>query len=178
MLKPYTGIHDVCIAENSKSAEFHTCLIEYIYSSADVEAWFPFHHWFCEFVLLSWSGVFLPGLLSPDECKSKDGLLNKPLCIAWSSMGRNHYIPLVGIKGKAQLALCCVTSVVGIKQIVLACILYEQCPKNCWNWFLSLHTLCFKYLELFLLALSRHWLCTKHFLTCIVVYNWSSFVFI
>lgn len=141
----------------------HTCLIEYIYSSADVEAWFPFHHWFCEFVLLSWSGVFLPGLLSPDECKSKDGLLNKPLCIAWSSMGRNHYIPLVGIKGKAQLELCCVTSVVGIKQIVHAYTLNsEQCRKNCWNWFLSLHTLCFKYLELFLLALSRQTFSRMH----------------
>ena len=127
----------------------------------------PLILWICIALLIT--GVFLPGLLSPDECKSKDGLLNKPLCIAWSSMGRNHYIPLVGIKGKAQLELCCVTSVFKIKQIVHAYTLYEQCPKNCWNWFLSLHTLCFKYLELFLLALSRHWLCTKHFLACIVV---------
>lgn len=49
-----------------------------------------------------YSGVFLPGLLPPNECKGRDGVLNKPLCIAWSSMGRNHYIPLVGIKGKEQ----------------------------------------------------------------------------
>lgn len=28
-------------------------------------------------------------------------MLNKPICIAWSSSGRNHYIPLVGIKGAA-----------------------------------------------------------------------------
>lgn len=45
------------------------------------------------------SGVFLPGLVSPEMCKGKDGTLNKPLCIAWSSSGRNHYIPLVAIKG-------------------------------------------------------------------------------
>lgn len=45
------------------------------------------------------SGVFLPGLVPPEQCKGKDGTLNKPLCIAWSSSGRNHYIPLVAIKG-------------------------------------------------------------------------------
>lgn len=47
-----------------------------------------------------YSGVFLPGLVKPDDCRSKDGTLNKPICIAWSSEGRNHYIPLVGVKGK------------------------------------------------------------------------------
>lgn len=45
------------------------------------------------------SGVFLPGLVPPEQCKGKDGTLNKPLCIAWSGSGRNHYIPLVAIKG-------------------------------------------------------------------------------
>ena len=45
-------------------------------------------------------GVFLPGLLEPSQCRGKDGTLNKPLCLAWSSMGRNHYIALVGVKGK------------------------------------------------------------------------------
>ncbi|XP_067655119.1 deubiquitinating protein VCPIP1-like isoform X1 [Haliotis asinina] len=44
-------------------------------------------------------GVFLPVLVDPEDCK-KDGVLNKPLCIAWSSSGRNHFIPLVGIRGK------------------------------------------------------------------------------
>ncbi|XP_030016558.1 deubiquitinating protein VCIP135-like [Sphaeramia orbicularis] len=45
-----------------------------------------------------YSATFLPGLVSEDQCKGKDGKLNKPICIAWSSSGRNHYIPLVGIK--------------------------------------------------------------------------------
>ncbi|OCT74788.1 deubiquitinating protein VCPIP1 [Xenopus laevis] len=46
-----------------------------------------------------YSATFLPGLIPVDVCKGKDGHLNKPICIAWSSSGRNHYIPLVGIKG-------------------------------------------------------------------------------
>ena len=45
-----------------------------------------------------YSGVFLPALIPVDECKSKDGKLNKPLVIAWSSLGRNHFVPLVGVK--------------------------------------------------------------------------------
>ncbi|XP_076471007.1 deubiquitinating protein VCPIP1-like isoform X2 [Babylonia areolata] len=47
-----------------------------------------------------YSAVFLPGLLTPDQCRNKDGVLNFPLCIAWSSQGRNHFIPLVGISEK------------------------------------------------------------------------------
>ncbi|XP_053322977.1 deubiquitinating protein VCPIP1 isoform X2 [Spea bombifrons] len=46
-----------------------------------------------------YSATFLPGLIPVETCKGKDGHLNKPICIAWSSSGRNHYIPLVGIKG-------------------------------------------------------------------------------
>ncbi|KAM4027858.1 deubiquitinating protein VCPIP1 [Anomaloglossus baeobatrachus] len=46
-----------------------------------------------------YSATFLPGLIPVENCKGKDGHLNKPICIAWSSSGRNHYIPLVGIKG-------------------------------------------------------------------------------
>ncbi|XP_033011223.1 deubiquitinating protein VCIP135 [Lacerta agilis] len=48
-----------------------------------------------------YSATFLPGLIPEEKCMGKDGMLNKPLCIAWSSSGRNHYIPLVGIKGAA-----------------------------------------------------------------------------
>lgn len=48
-----------------------------------------------------YSGVFLPALMEPEDCRGKDGTLNKPICIAWSSPGRNHFIPLVGVKGKA-----------------------------------------------------------------------------
>lgn len=45
-----------------------------------------------------YSATFLPGLVAEEQCQGKDGKLNKPICIAWSSSGRNHYIPLVGIK--------------------------------------------------------------------------------
>ncbi|XP_028834527.1 deubiquitinating protein VCIP135 [Denticeps clupeoides] len=45
-----------------------------------------------------YSATFLPGLVPEEQCRGKDGALNKPICIAWSSSGRNHYIPLVGIK--------------------------------------------------------------------------------
>ncbi|XP_051879716.1 deubiquitinating protein VCPIP1 isoform X1 [Pristis pectinata] len=45
-----------------------------------------------------YSATFLPGLVPEEKCQGKDGQLNKPICIAWSSSGRNHYIPLVGIK--------------------------------------------------------------------------------
>lgn len=48
-----------------------------------------------------YSATFLPGLVPLEKCMGKDGMLNKPICIAWSSSGRNHYIPLVGIKGAA-----------------------------------------------------------------------------
>ncbi|XP_072267200.1 deubiquitinating protein VCPIP1 [Pyxicephalus adspersus] len=48
-----------------------------------------------------YSATFLPGLIPVESCKGKDGQLNKPICIAWSSSGRNHYIPLVGIKGSS-----------------------------------------------------------------------------
>ncbi|XP_054710048.1 deubiquitinating protein VCPIP1-like [Uloborus diversus] len=47
-----------------------------------------------------YSAIFLPCLVDPDDCKSKDGSLNKPICIAWSSFSHNHYIPLVGIKNR------------------------------------------------------------------------------
>lgn len=45
-----------------------------------------------------YSATFLPGLVPEEQCKGKDGKPNKPICIAWSSSGRNHYVPLVGIK--------------------------------------------------------------------------------
>ncbi|XP_070199281.1 deubiquitinating protein VCPIP1-like isoform X3 [Littorina saxatilis] len=47
-----------------------------------------------------YSGVFLPAFQTPEQCKNKTGVLNYPLCVAWSSQGRNHFIPLVGVKGK------------------------------------------------------------------------------
>lgn len=45
-----------------------------------------------------YSATFLPGLVPEEQCRGKDGKLNKPICIAWSSSGRNHYVPLVGVK--------------------------------------------------------------------------------
>ncbi|XP_061549916.1 deubiquitinating protein VCPIP1 [Phycodurus eques] len=48
-----------------------------------------------------YSATFLPGLVAEERCRAKDDKLNKPICIAWSSSGRNHYIPLVGIKNTA-----------------------------------------------------------------------------
>jgi hypothetical protein len=52
--------------------------------------------------------VFLPALVNPDECKGKSKELNMPLCLAWSSSARNHFIPLVGIEGgeEAHLFYC------------------------------------------------------------------------
>lgn len=47
-----------------------------------------------------YSGVFLPVLYRPEDCRGKDGKQNKPLCVAWSSSGRNHFIALVGVKGR------------------------------------------------------------------------------
>ncbi|CAH1785484.1 unnamed protein product [Owenia fusiformis] len=47
-----------------------------------------------------YAGLFLPGLMEPAKCRGKDGTLNKPLCLAWSNSGRNHYIALVAVKGR------------------------------------------------------------------------------
>lgn len=47
-----------------------------------------------------YSAVFLPALVNPEECKGKTKELNLPLCLAWSSSARNHFIPLVGIEGE------------------------------------------------------------------------------
>ncbi|XP_071795965.1 deubiquitinating protein VCPIP1-like [Asterias amurensis] len=47
-----------------------------------------------------YSGVFLPAFVPRESCSGKDGVLNKPLCVAWSSSGRNHFIALVGVKGR------------------------------------------------------------------------------
>jgi deubiquitinating protein VCIP135 len=48
---------------------------------------------------MSVAAVFLPALVNPEECKGKTKELNLPLCLAWSSSARNHFIPLVGIEG-------------------------------------------------------------------------------
>ncbi len=51
-----------------------------------------------------YSGIFLPSLHEPHECSSKDSSgeskPNSPIVVAWSTSGRNHYIPLVPIKGR------------------------------------------------------------------------------
>ena len=45
-----------------------------------------------------YSGTFLPTLFPPEQC-SQGGQLNSPIAIAWSSSGRNHFIPLVPVRG-------------------------------------------------------------------------------
>ena len=47
-----------------------------------------------------YSATFLPGLVPAEGCRGRDGGLNKPICLAWSSSAHNHYIPLVGVKGE------------------------------------------------------------------------------
>lgn len=47
-----------------------------------------------------YSGTFLPALVPVHLCKTKDGKRIPPLAIAWSNSGRNHFIPLVGIRNK------------------------------------------------------------------------------
>eukprot|EP00731_Ephydatia_muelleri_P024945 Em0017g28a len=57
-----------------------------------------------------YSGVFLPSLSPPEECSTQTpsaggggggGLVpNSPIVVAWSSMGHNHFIPLVPIKDR------------------------------------------------------------------------------
>ena len=48
-----------------------------------------------------YSATFLPVLIPPEKCKGKEKKhLNKPLVIAWSSLGRNHFVPLVGLTEK------------------------------------------------------------------------------
>uniref|UniRef100_A0A1B6F1W1 OTU domain-containing protein n=1 Tax=Cuerna arida TaxID=1464854 RepID=A0A1B6F1W1_9HEMI len=51
-----------------------------------------------------YAALFIPGLSPPELCRNKAGCLNPPLCLAWSSPARNHYIPLVPIKD-SQLPL-------------------------------------------------------------------------
>ena len=46
------------------------------------------------------AGVFLPSLVAVDDCRGEDGDLHRPLCIAWSSSARNHYIALVSIRSE------------------------------------------------------------------------------
>lgn len=46
-----------------------------------------------------YAALFLPSLVAPERCRG--GPLNRrnpPLCLSWSSSGRNHYIPLVGVR--------------------------------------------------------------------------------
>ena len=56
-----------------------------------------------------YSGVFLPSLYSPEECSTQNPagggggswVPNSPIVVAWSSMGHNHFIPLVPVKDRA-----------------------------------------------------------------------------
>ena len=55
-----------------------------------------------------YSGVFLPAFVSPVACQyQEDGKMyyNQPIVIGWSSAGRNHFVPLVQIKGRKPIRL-------------------------------------------------------------------------
>lgn len=54
-----------------------------------------------------YSATFLPCLYKPEECQGKKegGELNSPIVIAWSSHGRNHFVPLVAVKSRAPALL-------------------------------------------------------------------------
>ena len=63
-----------------------------------------------------YSGVFLPALVPPSSCQYEDSNgdkhFNQPIVVGWSSPGRNHFIPLVQVKGRKS-----------------ACIPLDLCPK-------------------------------------------------
>ena len=69
-----------------------------------------------------YSGLFLPGLVPLEKCRNKNGKLHKPIVISWSSKGRNHFIPLVGVQNKAlpQFPLTLLPKVWGLSQDLLS----------------------------------------------------------
>ena len=46
---------------------------------------------------VTFTGLFLPILLDPEQCCDKENKKNPPLLLAWSSSARNHFVPLVGM---------------------------------------------------------------------------------
>ena len=52
-----------------------------------------------------YSGLFLPAIHPPSDCSTVDPTTQKacphsPIVVAWSSSGRNHFVPLVPIRGQ------------------------------------------------------------------------------
>ena len=52
-----------------------------------------------------YSGLFLPAMHPPTECSSPDSNMGElrphsPIVVAWSNSGRNHFVPLVSIRGQ------------------------------------------------------------------------------
>ncbi|XP_077368137.1 deubiquitinating protein VCPIP1 [Festucalex cinctus] len=80
-----------------------------------------------------YAATFLPGLVAEERCRAKDGQLNKPICIAWSSSGRNHYIPLVGIKNAAlpRLPARLLPKAWGVPQRLLATYIKPEADGGC-----------------------------------------------
>ncbi|XP_066272769.1 deubiquitinating protein VCPIP1-like [Branchiostoma lanceolatum] len=78
-------------------------------------------------------GTFVPGLIPPEKCKGKDGTLNKPLCLAWSSSGRNHYISLVGIRGRplCKLPMWLIPKLWGVPQDLLTKYVEFDSDQRC-----------------------------------------------
>jgi deubiquitinating protein VCIP135 len=55
-----------------------------------------------------YSGVFLPAFVPPASCQYEENgqmCYNQPIVIGWSSAGRNHFVPLVQIKGRQHIKL-------------------------------------------------------------------------
>lgn len=52
-----------------------------------------------------YSGLFLPAIHPPAECSTADSVTGQihphsPIVVAWSNSGRNHFVPLVPIRGQ------------------------------------------------------------------------------
>ena len=74
-----------------------------------------------------YSGLFLPALHEPAECRSQDSASGKmrphsPIVVAWSNSGRNHFVPLVPIRGQPlpKLPLSLQPTVWGVAKELLA----------------------------------------------------------
>ncbi|XP_037091413.1 deubiquitinating protein VCIP135-like [Pollicipes pollicipes] len=66
-----------------------------------------------------YAALFLPALVPPAQCRSgAAGQPNAPLCLAWSSAGRNHYIALVPVRDRKlpRLPVTLLPKVWGVEQ--------------------------------------------------------------
>ena len=114
-----------------------------------------------------YSAVFVPALVPMEKCKGIDGTLNKPIVIAWSSKGHNHFVPLVGIKGKPvpKYPNCVLPKVWGLSQDLL-CNYIEFNDNTCVIG--GTKTLSEAYLKKLLDAMNNHYQILNGVAPCIV----------